>query len=395
MRVLMLGYIPKEIGGSYTTGIANVVLELCKCKRNDVDLLCFASNASEEDAAKVSLFDCCGYSKNPFVYVEYVLSFPLKMIKSWRYYRKELKVNPTRYLFYQVNMHRCIKSFKPDVIHAITSNLLPTAKLIVGDKVPCVVTFHGFHYKKKFSTAAFDIFIDSVMPLCDEVTVLTQEARTDILKSFPRPYKHLSIIPNGCDISKFYYSAEERYLIRERLGIKEGEIVFITVGNINENKGQLRFIQYLHKSGLKNYKYLIIGKGDHEGKIRSYVSENHLGKNVSLLGYIANTETFKYYSASDVYAQVSEMEGQSLSELEAESTGLRIIVNKTLTCTIPGDINDTGKYYVIDFDKHEGERFTNWLKKPVEHRESVDKYDWNNAFARYAELYREIINTNK
>lgn len=394
MRILVLGYIPKEIGGSYTTGIANVVLELCRCKCEGVDLMCFASNASEKTARNVKNFVCWGYTKNVFSYICYVLGHPVKTFHSWLYYKKKMKVNPARYMFYQINMERCIKTFNPDIIHAMTYDLLPTAKLIVGYEIPCVVTFHGFHYKKIFNTPENDQLTEVVMPLCDEVTALTQEVKDDILKSFPKSYKHLSVIPNGCDTSKFYYSPEERTKIRMQLGIKDNTPVFITVGGINENKGQLRFVQYLHMSGIKDYKYLIIGKGDYEDKIRAYIIENDLDDNVYLLGYISNIETYKYHSASDFYAQASEMEGQSLAELEAESTGLRIIVNKSLIGTIPCNVFGKVKYYVMDFNHPDYTAFEQWLNLKSIERKSIDVYDWKYVFDKYVDLYRKILIKN-
>lgn len=395
MRVLVLGYIPKELGGSYTTGIANVVLELCKCKREDVELMCFSSNVPKCRAKKIESFRTWGYTKNLLCYVKYVFIHPMKTMSSWNYYKKALQVNPVRHLFYQVNLHYCIQAFKPDIIHVLTSGLLPTAKKVVGNTIPCVVTFHGFHYQKPVNTQQDNVFIEAIMPLCEEVTALTHETKEDILKSFPYTYKHLEVIPNGCDTGKFYYSEESRVKVRAEFGISEETPTFITVGNINENKGQLRFVEYLHKSGLKNYKYFIIGKGEYEERIKSFIYRNNLVDKVFMLGYVSNTEIYKYYSASDVYAHTSQSEGQSLSELEAESTGLRIIVNESLKGTLAGDVSETQKYYILNFEQSNYMDFWKWVNMPTQKRKSTNIYDWNNVLSKYVNLFKEILSDNK
>lgn len=395
MKILVLGYIPKEIGGTYTTGIANVVYELCKCKYPGVELLCFSSNASSNIAKNVKEFRTWGYTKNFFCYIIYVVKHPLRTIHSWRYYRNVLNVSPIRYLFYQVNLHRCINSFKPDIIHSLTSGLFPTAKQIVGNSIPCVVTFHGFHYKKKVNSQRDNHFIEAIMPLCDEVTVLTQVTKMDVLKNFPFNYKHITIIPNGCDTGKFYFNLEKRNNIRQKLGISGDTPTFITVGSINENKGQLRFVEYLHKSPMTNYKYLIIGKGEYEDRIKSYIVENGLENKIIMLGYISNVEAYKYYSAADFYAMTSRSEGQSLSELEAESTGLRIIVNESLKGTIAGDVSETQKYYILNFDQPNYKDFGEWVNMPTQERRSTNIYDWNNVLSKYVNLFKVILSDNK
>lgn len=395
MKILVLGYIPKEIGGTYTTGIANVVLEFCKCKHGGIDLLCFASNAAQSKAQRNCLFQTWGYTKNLFYYIWYILKHPMKTITSLKYYHDVLYVNPFRYLFYHVNIYRCIRSFQPNIIHAMTCGLLPVAKQIVGDTIPCVVTFHGFHYHKAVNTLKDDLFLEGVMPICDEVTILTQETKDDIQKYFPSKYKHLAIIPNGCDSRKFYFSNEERSRIRQKYGISNEEPVFVTVGNVNENKGQLRFIKYLHESKFEKFKYLIIGGGVDIKNIKDYIEKNGLEDKVLLIGYVPNDEAYKYYSAADFYALTSQSEGQSLSELEAESTGLRVLINESLTGTIPGDITDKEKYYILNFEQTDNDSFYDWINSPSKERESTDIYDWNKVFLKYVSLYKDILSNDE
>lgn len=56
MRILIIGQLPKEIGGNYTTGAANVVYELSKQREDGVLYYTYGTNITDSAAIKASRF---------------------------------------------------------------------------------------------------------------------------------------------------------------------------------------------------------------------------------------------------------------------------------------------------------------------------------------------------
>ena len=82
MKVLLIGQLPKEIGGNYTTGAANVVYELSKQKVGGVVYYTYGTNITDTAATKASSFmnQYIGYQIRPFRMLMYALRHPMSTI---------------------------------------------------------------------------------------------------------------------------------------------------------------------------------------------------------------------------------------------------------------------------------------------------------------------------
>lgn len=70
-----------------------------------------------------------------------------------------------------------------------------------------------------------------------------------------------------------------------------------------------------------NYFFQIAGEGECADTIAEYVAQNHLQDKVQLLGRLPKSKMDDFWKAQDVFVNVSEYEGTSLSMLEAMSFG--------------------------------------------------------------------------
>lgn len=386
----MIGQLPKEAGGNYTTGASNVVYELSKQKIDDLKLYTFATNASMQAVSQNSMFpnQYMGYTKQVGELLKDVIQRPIKTCKEWNHYIFVDHENPIRFSFYKKNIQRAIDRVHPELIHVHSIRQVSVTRFAIGDRsIPILLTCHGVFFNGDIKdTKGRDIYQGN-LPLCDYYTGLTEEARhefTDILGVSPKKY---TIIPNGVDTQKFYYSEDWRNRIRKEMGIKDSTKVFITVASLQERKGQLAFIKILEQLDF-DYQYWLVGLGPDKESIESYVVEHQLEEKVKVLGYRNSVELYKYYSAADIYAHPSWKEGQALCEIEAHATGLRTLVNDAVAGTIP-DLKD-GDYYVMNFDNVDKVGLHNWVAKNVENRKSKTTYDWSQILNYYYKLYKTI-----
>lgn len=384
-KVLIIGQLPAEIGGNYTTGVANVVYELIKCNYSNTKIHLFATNLPSRKSTNLPKTNCevFGY-KFRFIYFSYrFIGLFYKILNDMIGYKK-IGLNPFRYIFYQLNLDYLINKIKPDIIHSHgLAHYLPLYNSVLN-KIPILVTFHGVFYKGNKETESFKrLYLKSASSI-KYSTVLTKEMKNEAVNFLGLNSDNIKIIHNGVDTKKFYYDINSRIKIRSKFNLSKNDRVFITVGSLQKRKGQLKFLNYLHKSGI-DFHYWMIGQGEDNEEINDYIVKNSLEEKVKVFGYISNDKLKDYYSAADIYAHVSFAEGQALSEIEASATGLKVLFNNEIKGTIVADLN-LENYYLFDYCNVNKISLINWIHSS-NIRKSNYNMDWQNMATLYEKTY--------
>lgn len=386
IKVLIIGQLPTEVGGHYTTGIAKVVYELSKQTIEGYKFYTYATNISNSNAKKISSFPSqyIGYSYHFLRMLWNIISHPIKTFQQWEIYKKELHQNPLRFEFYKANFQKAISVIKPDIIHMHGNGLPSLYYALDKKKIPILYTCHG----------VFDRYINptsQAKKYADQVSGLTDETLWEIQQYYCVDPSKIRIIPNGVDCNKFYFSENDRIRIRHEINVNDNTIVFITVASVQPRKGQFDFIKLIEKLDI-DYQYWIIGLGDDIDKIKSYVSEKRIDNKVKVLGYKNSDELYKYYSAADVYAHASTMEGQALCEIEAYATGLRTLVRNLIKGTIACEELSNGDYLFVNFDNPDYDSLKQWILSPNTNiRQSRTNLDWSSVAMKYCDCYNLML----
>lgn len=389
MKILIIGQLPVEVGGKYTNGVCNVVYELSKCSSQDVKQYVYATNMDDIIARNIhSKTRYFGTILRPRNVLFNVLQRPLQTLRKWYYYKNVTHMSVIRNEFYYDNFTRIIQKVKPDIIHCM--NIVQLAPLHFAAKefrIPIVTTLHGVFTNMQDDK---DLQEGNIM-LSNYTTGLTAETMAGIVKmGFPASKSFL--IPNGTDTSKFYYDNNERVKLRKILGLDNETTMMVTVGSLQHRKGQYSFCKIL--KDLPNsfkYHYYIIGSGPDKDKINKYIIDNGLQDKISIIGYIENTELYKYYSSADLYIHCSYAEGQALSEVEAFATDLKIAVNRDIVDTVVTDTKNERDYFIFEYNHFENEEFVNWAKNHKNNRRTRKQYDWNSIYKMYVCMYKKIL----
>lgn len=391
IKILSIAQLPTEVGGTYTSGIARVAYELSKQSVDGVETYMYATNISSKNAVKLSRYtnQYIGYVIKPFSILLEILRHPKRTIKQWLFYKNKSYENPIRFEFLRYNIKRAIEITKPDLIH-MHSGGIDALYFANETKIPVILTLHGMMWdgdEQDFKTK--NRYLNN-LPLVDYYTGLNKEVKRKMAR-FDLPEDKITLIPNGIDSSKFYFSPEKRLEFRKKYDVEDDCLVFITVGYVVDRKGQYDTLKILESLGIK-YQYWIMGKGPDCESIQQYISVNHLEKKVRLFGYICDKDLYQYHSAADIYAHASTMEGQSLAEIEAFSTGLRVLVRKEIAGTVVGDAyKDHFNYFILDYDNVSSDSLKLWLMQCNKNRSSKQKYDWSVIQKQYVDLYHKIL----
>ena len=135
--------------------------------------------------------------------------------------------------------------------------------------------------------------------------------------------KSFQIVPNAIDINKHKFSPIYRKEIREEFHLGEHQKVVGMIGILNRFKNQNFLIELAKK--LPEVTFLFVG----EGPDRMLLEENSRElTNVIFTG--KREDAYKFYSAFDIFAFPSLYEGFPMVLIEAQCSGVNIIMNETI-----------------------------------------------------------------
>lgn len=165
---------------------------------------------------------------------------------------------------------------------------------------------------------------------------------------------NIRIINNAIELEKFSFNQETRTIIRNKLNIKEDEIVVGHIGRFVETKNHKLIIEIFNKlyEENKKYKLMLIGQGPLEEDIKKRVKILNLEERVMFLGQ--KNDAFKYYQAMDAFLFPSLYEGLGMVMIEAQCSGLPCVASTE----VPEIVKVSNKISFIDLDKPINE----WIK---------------------------------
>ncbi|HOW36380.1 MAG TPA: glycosyltransferase [Candidatus Omnitrophota bacterium] len=132
------------------------------------------------------------------------------------------------------------------------------------------------------------------------------------------PARKIRYVPNGIDINRFNLSNFDRQAYRQKLGLREDDVVVGLFANLREEKNHhllIEALSTLHSQGYDKAKLLLCGSGPKENELRALVSRLRLENNVIFLG--TRFDIPELMSSIDIYCLPSRYEGMPMSILEA------------------------------------------------------------------------------
>lgn len=218
---------------------------------------------------------------------------------------------------------RFIKEHHYDIVHV---HYLDSAFLYLDlfKKEGTIVVLHSHNTRRNPPNLA--LYISEAQAywarfMADYAFACSQQASIDRLGKDLTFSGKTKILKNGCDTSRFYYSAESRKQIREALGISNA-FVLGHIGRFNYQKNHEFLIEIFEKVRVQESSsvLLLIGEGEERHRIEKIVEEKGLTSSVRFLGL--RDDIPDLLNAMDVFILPSHFEGLPLVLIEAQATGL-------------------------------------------------------------------------
>ena len=229
-----------------------------------------------------------------------------------------------------------LKKLNPNVIHLnipwpywCFDTLLACSCL----NIPTVVTFHLFVRKFSYSKLRLKLY-QWAYSRRQKWIAISKNNRNFIAESFQIPKEKLPVVYNGVKIESEFsnYSSKQiinlRQEVREEIGVNRDDILLLTVGRLEFQKGYQDLVNVVKPvvKELPKVKFIWVGEGNNKEYLVKQIKGNNLNKNVILLGY--RKDVPRLLKASNLFIFPTHFEGgQSFVISEAMAHHLPIITS--------------------------------------------------------------------
>ena len=124
------------------------------------------------------------------------------------------------------------------------------------------------------------------------------------------------------------FRIKDRDTLRSKYNIDQKTILYVTVGRLNWFKGWKFMIDCIEKLNNPLAKFVFIGDGEDELKIRKYIAERKLEKQIELIGRKPLDVISDYLNMANAFTMGSYKEGWSTALVEAVACGTPCVVTE-------------------------------------------------------------------
>lgn len=187
----------------------------------------------------------------------------------------------------------------------------------------------------------------------DAVIVATHDTRRLLDQAYHCPDWKKSVIHHGVDLASFDGKGRPVSEVRAEIGIGEHDPAVLFVGRLDWRKGADRLVDIAARTVelVPGLKFLLVGEGELESRLREQVASRSLEGTVRFLGWREGREQVDLYRASDVVCCPSRADSFGVVTLSAWAAGKPVVATPV---GAPGEFvkhEDTG--VLVDPEKED------------------------------------------
>ena len=160
--------------------------------------------------------------------------------------------------------------------------------------------------------------------------------------------KDVKIIKNGIIAQDYVYNPEVRTKMREQLGLT-GKFVIGHVGAFREQKNHKFLLKVFSELDDPNAELVLVGDGPLKREVKAQAKKLGITNKIQFLG--SRNDVNKLLQAFDVFVMPSLWEGLSISTIEAQASGLPLILSNKISrlTQITDDVEFISLYNIFDW----------------------------------------------
>lgn len=192
-----------------------------------------------------------------------------------------------------------------------------------------VYTAHGFHFYKGAPLKNWLLYYPVEKCLSRWTDVLVTVNREDYARALKKMKAKKTVYVPGVGVDTEKFSSGRAGRVREELGLREGDTVLLSAGELNKNKNHIKAIEAVAQvkqrdaGFFEGLHYFIAGRGPGKAALCQAAKKYGVAGHVHLLGY--REDIASLMMAADIYVLPSLREGLNVSLMEAMASGLPCI----------------------------------------------------------------------
>ncbi len=305
-----------------------------------------------------------------------------------------------------------------DLVHGFGASVLGFARRRAGAGVPLVLNPQGLEEFGATDPTRARLKRAAYLPL--RMAVLTCARAADCVIATDRALEpavrtHLKIstdrvrvIPNAIDLRVVDSLAVplDGARVRREIGMREDDVLLLSVGRIEENKGFHVLVAALaalrdHSSRMAEgrWRWVLVGDGPFRTRLDAAIAAAGIAAHVRITGRLSDRELHAWYEAANLFVHPTLYEGSSLVTLEAMAH------RRAVVATTAGGLPDKVRHGVTGWLVPPGDgsaltaAISGAIAEPVRlapmgvaGRALVERdFSWDAAIAATLRLYRDLL----
>lgn len=240
-----------------------------------------------------------------------------------------------------------------DLVHGFGASVLGYARRRRGSSAPLVLNPQGLEEFGATDPSRARLKRVAYLPLRRAVLACARAADAVIATDRvlePAVRSHLKVeqdrvrvIPNALDLTivDSLASSADGARVRREAGIRESDLVLLSVGRLEHNKGFHVLAAALaalrdHSTRIAEgtWRWVIVGEGPFRETLETAIRDAGLGAHVHLEGRLSDTDLHAWYESANLFVHPTLYEGSSLVTLEAMAH------NRAVIATTAGGLPD-------------------------------------------------------
>ncbi len=259
-----------------------------------------------------------------------------------------------------------LKKEKYDTVHIHSGSISCLAYSALAARIcgvkRIIVHSHSTGRKNSLKHAAVKLVTLPVMNLCPTDYMACSDAAGRWKFSDSICDRKLQIVKNGINVDSFAPDSVIRAAVRQELSVSDDCLLLGHVGRFSEEKNQSFLIDILDILTEKNInaKLLMIGSGETMGSVKEKTDLSGLSDKVMFIGSVSNVND--YMQAMDIFLFPSFFEGLGIAAVEAQASGLPVIVSDA----VPQDVRLSENVHFLNLND-----IDIWVSTILEYRRKI------------------------
>lgn len=390
IKVLTIGHLPKYVGGKQSSGLSNVIWNICNSSNKTYKNFTFENRLLSTDLnsfySKIDKTDIYGIL-NIFL----IIIFPFHFLKLL--YTSLNLYNKYNFNFFNTFFKLCLfivvyKRYKPNYVHIHGTTSFIYTKALTTNTAIFIYTIHGItgndiNLNNTINNYLIENHINTLNFKC--LTFVSTQVRSEWIKLYGNIISPNEVILNSCDYDLYKF---------ENIYKKSKKIKIATIGSFSSLKGQDIVIQSLIKSNIE-FIYYCVGSSSVYDR-NKYKKFNFFNKSkIIFIEYLPPKKLKYFYNALDYSILMSSSEGFGLVILESIACGTPVIIPEYLPIVYEKNIIDKSNSIVlksrdIDLLVNLFINIRNYSFNKHKISYSLNKtLNWENITHKYLNIYNE------